>query len=186
VNLNYNLALLYFSDYAKDSLALSHVERALQANPFNVENLLLKANILMELGDTKESKDILNTVLRLADGDNKAEAYNLLGIMCFREADYSCAVEKFTSAIIITPTVPEYYVRRSSAFGLLKDYDKALKDCNTAISIDSSYIDAYVSRIIIYDRTNNFTKLCSDLKIINRIAPTNTIANSFKNLDCDK
>ena len=45
---------------------------------------------------------------------------------------------------------PEAYNERANFYSAIKEYDKAIADCNTAISLDNTFFLAYFNRAASY------------------------------------
>ena len=50
---------------------------------------------------------------------------------------------EYTEAIRLDPNYARAYDSRANAYGIKKDYDKAIDDCTKAIQIDPKYARAY-------------------------------------------
>ena len=71
--------------------------------------------------------------------------------------DYARAVELYTEAILLEPSMTEAYVNRGVAHESLGNLGAAMADYNTALAIDAKSIDARTSAYI--NRANGYLKL---------------------------
>jgi tetratricopeptide (TPR) repeat protein len=78
---------------------------------------------------------------------------------------YSKAIKSLTKAIELTPDNIELYLMRGAIFVDL-DTEKALKDFDKCLEIDSSYIDAIIEKYYVYAELDSNNKA---IRLLNRI-----------------
>ncbi|XP_071792021.1 dnaJ homolog subfamily C member 7-like isoform X1 [Asterias amurensis] len=76
--------------------------------------------------------------------EDVAEAKKNEGNICYKNKDYTKAIQLYTEAIDMCPTSPNYYNNRAAAFIMLDKYQKGLEDVQRAIGIDSTLVKAYL------------------------------------------
>ena len=64
--------------------------------------------------------------------------------------------------INLNPDYAEAYNNRGAAYGDKGDVDRAIDDCNTAITLKSDYADAYNNRGNAYDNKGKVDRAISD------------------------
>ncbi|SCU81838.1 LAMI_0B07888g1_1 [Lachancea mirantina] len=95
---------------------------------------------------TKEPKSEtvkVNIPVEDADTKAKAEALKLEGNKAMAAKDYTLAIAKYTEAIKVLPSNAVYYSNRAAAHSSMKNYDAAVKDAQSAISVDPAYSKGY-------------------------------------------
>lgn len=66
------------------------------------------------------------------------------------------ALLKYTKAIELDGKNPVFYCNRAAVYSKLGNHQQAIKDCNAALSIDSSYCKAYSRLGLAYSSLNRF------------------------------
>lgn len=165
--LNFNLAVIYFEEFDSLKIALSYIDRELINNKDDVQSLLLKGDILLEIKDFKQAMKIAYQALQI--DSTLPKAYIILGRTRFLLEDYKNALKFFSIAISLNKENASYFLRRGSTYALLEDYEAALKDFSHAISIDKNYIEAYESRIRINSMIGNNKQIYRDIKRIEKL-----------------
>jgi tetratricopeptide (TPR) repeat protein len=85
-----------------------------------------------------------------------AETYYQLGKIAWEKKEYTNAVEKFTKALEINPSMAMAYFGRSLAWKKIGNIDKALDDVNRGIKLDPSKAAVYVLRGDIYSEKKEY------------------------------
>lgn len=73
----------------------------------------------------------------------KAEKLKLSGNAALQKSDYQNAISFYTQAIELDPTNTVYFSNRAAAYSTSQQYDKAVSDARTSISLDPSYAKGY-------------------------------------------
>jgi tetratricopeptide (TPR) repeat protein len=82
----------------------------------------------------------------LKEGSKKDELHYMLACAYFGMNNLDMAIESFTTAINLTHRKYKYYLDRSEAFRLKKQYSNAIEDLTAAISIAPDEFDLYIKR----------------------------------------
>jgi len=78
--------------------------------------------------------------VEVSDSDKaSAEAAKAAGNQLLGRGDHQGAVAKYTEAIKLNPRHAIYYANRAAAYVNLRQYDSAIADCRTSISLDPVY-----------------------------------------------
>jgi tetratricopeptide (TPR) repeat protein len=77
---------------------------------------------------------------------NYHEVWYLRGLLSSLKQKYALAAEQFTKLLNFEPYHIKALYNRSWAKGNLEDYEGAITDLNTCISLDSVYVAAYYAR----------------------------------------
>lgn len=72
-----------------------------------------------------------------------ADAKKAEGNREYVQKHYEEAIQLYTEAIELAPSVATYYGNRSAAFMMLGTYDKALEDAQTAIKLDENFVKGF-------------------------------------------
>jgi|GEM_PF-2989245 len=81
---------------------------------------------------------------------NNALTQHRIGWIAMEIGNRDRAIESFTKAIRLDPTLSEAYADRCIVYGLAKQWDLALGDCNDAIRHNSKNYSAWANRGIVY------------------------------------
>lgn len=173
LDVNFQLAMMYHNDLGKDSLALYHIDKELTKRSADVYILELRSSILTELGRMEQAEVVANELVRMAP--ESPEGYLNLGIICFRQKDYECALHNYTKAIQRDSMDIGFYSRRATTYASLNQYDSALLDVNRMFRLDSNSVDGYYLRYNIYVDMGRYDEACEDLYMIQILNPKHSI-----------
>lgn len=109
-----------------------------------VSQILSEANRFLSEKDFDKAIMLCKQVLSL--DDSIVAAHNLLGIAYGEKGEFDSAIESFSKASELDPQNPSFPYNKARARYLQKDYSNALKDCDTAISLDSNDYAYYLLR----------------------------------------
>ncbi|CDS09702.1 hypothetical protein LRAMOSA02379 [Lichtheimia ramosa] len=96
----------------------------------------------------------------------KAEANVLFGQKRFNEA-----IEKYTAAIELNPTVAAYFTNRAFCHVKLENYGYAISDAEEALKIDPTLTKANYRRASANMALGKFKEALKDLKVVSKRAP---------------
>ena len=83
------------------------------------------------------------------------------GINAFNGNKFKIAIIHFEKAIEVL-AIPSFYILRGVSYFYIKQFQKALSDCNKAIELKSDYAEAYNNRGIIWFYKRNYDNAISD------------------------
>ena len=84
--------------------------------------------------------------------------------------DYKKAIEDYDQSIAIKPSIAAY-TSRGWAYAAIEAYDKGLTDLNQAISMDSTFLDAYRNRGFLYERAKRYNEALQDFRTCSLLQP---------------
>ncbi|MCD4781806.1 MAG: tetratricopeptide repeat protein [Candidatus Omnitrophica bacterium] len=134
------------------SSALSNLNKAIQFNPNNIENYLLRSEILIAMGKDERAKTDITTALNL-DKDS-AKAYALQAFIASKRNLDEESTLAFQHALNLDPNESSIYVYRSKALQKTKQYDKALIDISRAIAIHPDNVFLHLDQSKIFFALN--------------------------------
>lgn len=123
------------------------VSGILGKSEFKGQHLADILNSTSRVPESNKKDDAENVEINIPEDDAetkaKAEDLKMQGNKAMANKDYELAINKYTEAIKVLPTNAIYYANRAAAHSSLKEYDQAVKDAESAISIDPSYFRGY-------------------------------------------
>lgn len=136
------LELGYFYQKHNNPLAVSYYQNALQVDPQNVEIRYNLAKMYQDMGQIEEAEQEYKTVLEI-DPKN-VPALNNLGYLYLDDslARYDEAAKLFTRAIEANPNLVYAVCNRGVAYEYLGEYDKARKDYQEALRLETNFEQA--------------------------------------------
>lgn len=110
----------------------------------------------------------------------KEEANN-----CFKKQDYNKAIDLYSQAIELNPTVAVYYGNRSIAYLKTECFGYALNDATKAIELDKAYVKGYYRRAGAHMSLGKFKLALRDYEAVMKAKP-NDIDAKIKYTECNK
>lgn len=105
--------------------------------------------------------------------------------MFFSSKNYSRAIEKYTDAISFNPNSQVIYANRAFAYIKIEFFGAAIRDADTAITLDSAYVKGYYRRAVANMGLGNLKEALKDFKMVIKVAPGDQDAKR-KCLECEK
>lgn len=118
----------------------------------------------------KNGKMIKELKEAIAKNPNDAMMAKTLGNVYLGINDFDDAILQYNKAIELQEH-PHFYNNRCSAWNEKKEYDKALVDCNKALTIDPQYSSAFVNRGNTFRYLKEYHKAIEDYNRSLRAAP---------------
>lgn len=115
-------------------------------------NLLEKEKELF----SKEEYEIMKNIISKKLNNNEIPIYEKAmnfkneGNILFKNKEYKKSIQKYNEAIKLIDDNEIFYSNRAACYQSLNQLDKAIKDCNKAIKLNSSFIKAYIRLGSIY------------------------------------
>jgi DnaJ family protein C protein 7 len=147
----------------------------------------LRSLVYYRLGNNEQARKLCSEVLRL-DPDH-VKAKQLIKVMrtmdaaketankLFNAGDNAGAVEAYTQALQIDTENKAYaaIMLANRAAALMKDhkFDRALEDCNLAISYSPDYTRAYLRRANVQMKLENYEEALHDYNKVKQLDPSN-------------
>ncbi|XP_053994568.1 serine/threonine-protein phosphatase 5 [Hylaeus anthracinus] len=103
----------------------------------------------------------------------------------FKNQDYNKAIELYSKAIELNPTVAVYYGNRSFAYLKTECFGYALTDASKAIELDKNYIKGYYRRAAAHMSIGKFKLALKDYKTVTKASPNDKDAMN-KYTECSK
>lgn len=162
----------------------------------NDANAILVRGICFHLEDnTEKALTHFSQALRLAPDLTEAKTYRMIckkikevkekGNACFKEQNYTQAIEVYTEALTIDPPNracnAKLLFNRALARSKIKetDPDKAeardrliKKDCDSAIEFDEKYVKAYRRRALVNQNLGEHDQAVRDFETVAKLEPT--------------
>lgn len=157
----------YLRGLARDALgrkidALMDYNHAIQLAPKNPDYLIAKAKHYMG----ERAFDIAEEVVRsaLVLDPERADTYFQLCRCQIETRRYEEALASITLAIGLDRGGTSYYSTRAGVHGLLGEYQAAVADCDTALTIDSSDVMGWANRAQFRYRLEDMDGSCEDYR----------------------
>ncbi|XP_017793617.1 PREDICTED: serine/threonine-protein phosphatase 5 [Habropoda laboriosa] len=103
----------------------------------------------------------------------------------FKNKDFTNAIELYTKAIEVNPTVAVYYGNRSFAYLKTECFGYALTDASKAIELDKNYVKGYYRRAAAHMSLGKFKQALMDYKTVTKARP-NDKESMIKYTECSK
>jgi tetratricopeptide (TPR) repeat protein len=100
------------------------------------------------------------------------------GNQLYQEGKYTAAVERYTEAINLYPTSAILSANRAMALLKLERYGAAESDCDVAISLDETYVKAWMRRGIARLKQNKLSQAKDDILHVLVLDPNNKLAKT--------
>ncbi|WVR07290.1 hypothetical protein IAU60_004331 [Kwoniella sp. DSM 27419] len=94
-----------------------------------------------------------------------AETARAEGNTAFKAGDFAGAVKHYEEAIKRLPTDPRGYNNRAACYQKLLALPEALKDANTAIQMDPTFIKAYIRKALVQEAMKEFSSALETLQL---------------------
>ncbi|XP_071445220.1 RNA polymerase II-associated protein 3-like isoform X2 [Hetaerina americana] len=120
-----------------------------------------------EIDSNEEQKMKVAAMYEKEMGNNHLKAGNL-----------EKAIDCYTKAIKAYPRDAIFFANRGLCYLKLKDFERAERDCSTAISIDCSYVKAWLRRSSAWEGLGNVELAKRDLQRVISLEPCNSGAKS--------
>lgn len=106
-----------------------------------------------------------------AENIRKSEQAKEKGNTCFRNQDYSSALNHYNTALAYNPFEAALYFNRAILY--IKDslYEKAIEDCNKTLNLNKEYIKAYERRAQAYFGLKDYSRAIKDLILTLELEP---------------
>ncbi|KAJ3287813.1 Serine/threonine-protein phosphatase 5 [Borealophlyctis nickersoniae] len=124
--------------------------------------------------------------LQVAEEDaQKAEQLKDEANKLFAGKKFDEAIEKYTQAIVRNPNVAAYYANRAFAYIKMELYGAALRDADSSIALDPTYVKGYYRRAVGNMAMNKLKEAIKDFRSVVKVAPKDTDARN-KLAVCEK
>lgn len=128
---------------------------AIRINPNYAEAYYNRGNSYSDLNNYEAAVIDYSECIRLKPGFH--QAYNMRGSARMRTGDYTGALNDYNHVININNYWGAYN-NRAALFGILLDYDNAIKDLERTIVLNPDYTDAYNNLGLAYQQKGNYLK----------------------------
>lgn len=123
------------------NIGLTSIKQIVQASSFSKkEKELLLAKIFIKIEEYAQAKAILVNLLKEDSTDALIPFY--IGNCCYNLTNYKAAIEYYQWAIVLRKNMAESYNNLGCAYGTMKDFTKAEKYFNQALTYREGYMDA--------------------------------------------
>ncbi|XP_001952444.1 small glutamine-rich tetratricopeptide repeat-containing protein alpha [Acyrthosiphon pisum] len=164
-----------FSDESMESMevAVQCIESAYNLHPTESDEIDVKLeSIVKEYYQVREPA--INEKSEISQfNKEQAEHHKKLGNDYMKMQHNDKAIESYTIAIKLNPLNPIYYCNRAAAFNAIGDYNSAIKDCQKAIELDSTYCKAYCRLGLAFSYLKDYKKAVSCYKKACELDPEN-------------
>ena len=123
--------------------ALAHYNRAIELTPNNPEALINRAAVNHDLGRNQAALQDLDQALKLGES---AWAYFYRGLIQEHLGEGRRALENYSRAIRVEPSLAEAYYRRGLAHLSAQEFDKAFQDESRVLELEAKHAMAYTVR----------------------------------------
>ncbi|MFC1744219.1 tetratricopeptide repeat protein [Candidatus Riflebacteria bacterium] len=129
---------------------------------------------LYQKGELKKAEKLLNRLL--IEYPENGNLHHYLGLIKFKQQKYLYAMIYFSESIKLNPEDILSLYNRSVVYFTLKQWEAAIKDCDTIISIKPDYIPAINTRGLCYKHMGKTEKALSEYTLVLKKQPSNFMA----------
>jgi tetratricopeptide (TPR) repeat protein len=140
--------------------ALKDFNRSIQLDDLNFEAYNLRGTTLAELNMVEEA--IADYKSSIQVNPNVNAAFNNLGEIYLRQSEFSNAIFYYNLAVNSYHNGVTFYNRGLAQYQLNRDYEKVIKDMDSALLLDKSIIDAYYTRGLCYSMLKKYDSALKD------------------------
>jgi len=145
----YNLSLEYHAKKDLDT-ALKYLMKIVDSGGYKWHVLSKIGSILADKGLYEEALIWHMRSLSVAEGIQKARAYNYLGVTYHKKGDLTNAERALKESIAIDPSYSDAHYNLGVVYWNKKEIDKAIDCFKNTIKLLPSYFDAYYNLGVIY------------------------------------
>lgn len=136
----YRIAFCY-NENGEQNLALKYIDKAIAMDSTDIMYLVVKSNVLYELGDKAESLALCDKAVDLAP--DRTYAYYARGFIKALYKDLDGAIEDFTTCLVIDTTYSSAYMNRGDMYRKKGNEAAAIADFKKSIALDTVYTSPY-------------------------------------------
>jgi len=143
----------------------------IKLQPKNLSNYDLLGKFYLEQSDFSEAKDVYEYLTNHEPGNPEFQAR--LGFCMYQEKQFDKAAAAYGKSLALDSTQPNRYYNLGLSLESAGKPDEAIKNFETAISLEPSSVKYYISLSNIYIKTNNGIKAREVLQKAKAIDPEN-------------
>lgn len=170
IELDKQQAEAYFNR-GKSYTALEKYEEAIAdfkrsaALKFKTSGALFNSGLAsLKLNKFREAKDLLlQCIASDHQNEQSPKAYHMLGVLEMMQNNNEASIGYFNQSIALDSTFSDVYYNRGISFGIMKEYEKALKDLNKSIDLGNKSPDVYFARGVNKISLSEYAEGCEDL-----------------------
>lgn len=118
----------------------------------------------LKINDLDKAKEYLLKCIALdKKKEHASKAFHLLGVLEMMRENSSTSIGYFNRSIKLDSTFADAYFNRGIAYGMMKEYRKAIRDLNTCIKLGNTSPDVYFARGVNKISLFNYAAGCDDL-----------------------
>merc|ERR1712013_94165 len=117
--------------------AIGHYEAAIGLDPTEIT---FRSNLAAVHFELKKAEELAYINPELAEQEK------LKGNDCFKKGEWANAVKFYSEAIKRNPKDAKIYSNRAACYTKLNAFDLTIKDCDTSISMDPTFVKAYLRK----------------------------------------
>lgn len=154
----YNKGLLYLKNN-NPKKAIEEFDKVFSLYNYS-KAYVARASAFYSLMNYKAARKDVNTVL--LNDKNNPKAYFILANCANDENDLTTAISLYNKAVDLNSEEPDYYFKRSIAFGKQQNFNDCMNDLNTCLDLNPNYTEAYYWRGVA--KVNLKQNPCEDFK----------------------
>lgn len=116
--------------------AFRHSNMAIELDPALPQPRLNRARRYLHNRDIDRALEDIEAVMKLLPDDGSP--HSVLAVACYLTCDLHGAIEHSSRAVELSPAVPSFHYLRGFFLAQMGDYDAAIREFNTAITLDPS------------------------------------------------
>ena len=170
IGLDNKLAEAYFNrgrsyvNLEKFREAIPDFKRSAELNFKPIGSIYNSGLASMKINDLKGAKKyFLQCITADKRNEQSSKTYHMLGVLEMMQNNSSASIGYFNRSISLDSTFADVYYNRAIAYGMMKKYNKALKDLNKSIELGNESPDVYFARGVNKISLSKYAAGCEDL-----------------------
>jgi len=162
--------------------AVPYLNDSLEKSPKDVPAMEARAKALWILDSRREARGNLDRALSLAPSSEVL--LSTAGLYALAMDDSESATGYWRRAMAVNPWDPSFHFLLARQFSIIKDWPKAIEECQTLLRLDPSHFDGHKIMLLCWIRSGKLNEARRELEILTALKPdqSNQLNKLFEQL----